>query len=215
MKIVVAVLGALAVAVAAVLLAGQEPFPASRFEFDQYRTYKGTLLTWPYPALVAGGRAYVLVGGGKHGLDVSAMDGHEVELEGSLIERREDRALQVRAIRTTGSGAADGVVEFGEQTLRGEIVDSKCYLGVMNPGEGKVHRDCAVRCISGGIPAGFAVRDAQGRTRTLLLTGADGQAVGRDLLPYVGEPVELTGRLARRGPVWIFKGDVWNIRRRS
>jgi hypothetical protein len=28
-------------------------------------------------------------------------------------------------------------------TLTGEIVDSKCYLGVMNPGQGKVHRDCA------------------------------------------------------------------------
>ena len=32
-------------------------------------------------------------------------------------------------------------VDFGEVTLAGEIVDSKCYLGVMNPGNGKVHRD--------------------------------------------------------------------------
>ena len=40
-------------------------------------------------------------------------------------------------------------------TLIGEIVDSKRYLGVMNPGNGKVHRDCAVRCLSGGIPPIF------------------------------------------------------------
>jgi hypothetical protein len=215
MRIVVAVLGVLAVGVAAVLLAGQEPFAASRFEFDRYRPYKGTVLAWPYPALIAGGRAYALVGGGKHGIDVSAMDGQEVELQGALIERGNERGLQVRAIRSTGSGAADGIVELGEHTLRGEIVDSKCYLGVMNPGEGKVHRDCAVRCISGGIPPAFVVRDSRGNTRMLLLTGADGKAIGREVLPYAGEPVEITGRLARRGSVWVFKGDVWNIRRLS
>ena len=42
--------------------------------------------------------------------------------------------------------------------LRGEIVDSKCYLGVMNPGEGTVHRDCAARCLSGGLPPMLVVR---------------------------------------------------------
>jgi len=32
---------------------------------------------------------------------------------------------------------------------RGQIVDPKCYLGVMKPGEGKPHSDCAIRCIDG------------------------------------------------------------------
>lgn len=51
---------------------------------------------------------------------------------------------------------------LGEFTLQGEIVDSKCYLGVMRPGNTKTHRACAVRCIAGGVPPVLLVRDAQG-----------------------------------------------------
>jgi len=40
---------------------------------------------------------------------------------------------------------------LGTQTLVGEIVDSKCFLGVMNPGQLTTHRACAIRCISGGV----------------------------------------------------------------
>jgi len=47
---------------------------------------------------------------------------------------------------------------WGEFDLVGEIVDSKCYFGNMNPGNGKVHRDCAVRCMSGGIPLPSSLR---------------------------------------------------------
>ena len=36
---------------------------------------------------------------------------------------------------------------LGPVELTGEIADSKCWLGVMNPGEGTVHRDCARRCL--------------------------------------------------------------------
>jgi hypothetical protein len=63
---------------------------------------------------------------------------------------------------------------------------------VMNPGSGKVHRDCAARCISGGAPPAFLVRDASGRTSTLMLAN-----FRRELLEHVAEPVELRGRLAR------------------
>ena len=37
-------------------------------------------------------------------------------------------------------------------TLKGEIIDPKCYLGAMKPGGGKTHKACAMRCIAGGIP---------------------------------------------------------------
>lgn len=84
------------------------------------------------------------------------------------------------------------LLELGHVRLTGEIVDSKCYFGVMNPGNGKVHRDCAVRCISGGIPPAFLVRDANGRSETLLLAGWK-----RELLDHIAEPVTLGGRLVR------------------
>ena len=46
----------------------------------------------------------------------------------------------------------------------------KCYLGVINPGNGKVHRDCAVRCLSGGVTPVFATNDFNGRPTILVLT---------------------------------------------
>jgi len=76
--------------------------------------------------------------------------------------------------------------------LTGEIVDSKCYLGVMNPGNGKVHRDCAVRCISGGIPPAFLVRDADGRSKILLLTNWNSEH-----LNHIAERITLRGHLTR------------------
>jgi hypothetical protein len=63
---------------------------------------------------------------------------------------------------------------------------------VMNPGNGKVHRDCAARCISGGIPPVFLVRDADGRAMTLLLANWN-----RALLDHIAEPVTIPGRMAR------------------
>ena len=47
---------------------------------------------------------------------------------------------------------------LGKQTFVGEIVDSKCFLGVMNPGRLTPHRACAIRCISGGVPPVLLVR---------------------------------------------------------
>ena len=62
----------------------------------------------------------------------------------------------------------------------------------MNPGAGKVHRDCAVRCISGGIPPAFLVRDSRGSVVTLLLAHWK-----RELLEHVAEPVTVRGHLVR------------------
>ena len=86
----------------------------------------------------------------------------------------------------------NGREDLGEVQLTGEIVDSKCYFGVMNPGGGKVHRDCAARCISGGIPPAFLVRDGGGNTATLLLANWK-----RELLDHIAEPVTVRGRLSR------------------
>jgi hypothetical protein len=84
--------------------------------------------------------------------------------------------------------------DLGEMQLTGEIVDSKCFFGVMNPGAGKVHRDCAARFISGGIPPAFLVRDSSGNVVTLLLAHWK-----RDLLDHIdiGEPVTVRGHLVR------------------
>lgn len=82
-------------------------------------------------------------------------------------------------------------------TLRGEIVDSKCHLGVMVPGEGKTHKDCASLCLRGGIPPALLVRDREGRSALLLLVTPSGDPVGQEaVVRLAGEPVEVTGVIA-------------------
>ena len=195
---VVVALGVLAIGAAAILVAGQHPFPASSFEFGQYREWGGTLIAAPYPALVIPGQGlpWPLVGPGKHGVgDMRSLDGREVKLTGERIMRGDDHMIEIAGQASSLSGAVGPRVpdiELGEVQLTGEVVDSKCYFGVMNPGEGKVHRDCAARCISGGIPPAFLVRDSGGNIVTLLLANWK-----RTLLEHIAEPVNIRGRLVR------------------
>ena len=159
------VLGLVAASVltALVLVFWQARFPASVFEFQQYRDFEGTLREHPYPNLAVAPAmpGYLLVAPGKHGATelVAGFDGRAVRLKGSLIYRDGGRMIELvpNSLQASGNSPipAPDAIDLGMTTLSGEIVDSKCYLGVMNPGNGKVHRDCAVRCISGGIPPAF------------------------------------------------------------
>jgi hypothetical protein len=198
MRRVVIALSMAAAVIAALLIAGQGRFPDSRFEFQQYRDFSGTLVAEPYPALVIPGQGlpWLLVGPGKHGAgDLRAFDGRDVHLRGERIFRGEDHMIELAPGSLKpgrGMPPMPVVTDLGDVRLTGEIVDSKCYFGVMNPGNGKVHRDCAVRCISGGVPPALLVRDSSGHAETILLANWK-----RELLEHIAEPVTLHGRLAR------------------
>jgi hypothetical protein len=117
-----------------------------------------------------------------------------VEIVPGSITPLEDAPASPEAIR-----------DLGAVTVTGEIVDSKCYLGVMNPGSGKVHRDCAARCLSGGIPPIFISGDGEDQ---FLLVGPDGSALGRDALrDFVAEPLTIRGELLQRGESRLLKID--------
>lgn len=97
---------------------------------------------------------------------------------------------------------------LGRRTLRGQIIDPKCHFGAMKPGEGKVHRACAVRCLSGGIPAVLMVRErdeaaaastgAPGeRVAFYTLLDTRGELANHAVLDHVAENVEITGEASR------------------
>jgi len=139
-------LAAMAVGIALVLVLAQSPFVASRFEFQRYGVYEGWMSALPYPALSTG---WLLVGPGKHGF--AGGSSAYVKLEGERIQNGRDRMLEilpgsVRAV--AGVAPREEERDLGVVEWMGEIVDTKCYFGVMNPGRGKVHRDCAARCIA-------------------------------------------------------------------
>jgi hypothetical protein len=104
-------------------------------------------------------------------------------------------------------------ISLGKQTFVGEIVDSKCYLGVMNPGQLIPHRDCAILCISGGIPPMLFVRQKIGPPIYLLLASADNQPVNQQVLDLVAEPVQITGDVERQGELLILRADPKTILR--
>ena len=103
--------------------------------------------------------------------------------------------------------------QLGRQTLVGEIVDSKCWLGVMNPGALTPHRACAIRCISGGVPPVLLVRQKSGPPVYLLLVSASGKPVNKEVLALVAEPVAITGEVERQGDLLILRADPSTYRR--
>ena len=86
---------------------------------------------------------------------------------------------------------------FGETTLTGELVDTKCYFGVMRPATGKVHRACAIRCLSGGVPPGLLVQDDAGDAWVYLLAG-DGEPLDYNI-EWAALEVTVRGRLESHG----------------
>jgi hypothetical protein len=210
-------------AVALALAAAQSPFSKAVYHFGDLGTVEGVVRERPYPTLevdrpgAGGASRYLLVNPFKHGATVDGLDGKRVAVVGSLIHRDDQTMLEiVLPGKTAVLGAAgDGAAErsLGVHTLVGRIVDSKCWLGIMKPGEGKPHRSCAARCISGGIPPLFVVGDERGPLLKLLLVDAGGGAVNRRVLHLVDEPLEIRGEVARLDDLWILKADPETYRR--
>jgi hypothetical protein len=218
---VIIVLGLLAVTAALVLVVGQMPFASSAFEYGKLRSFEGVVVTQPFPTLLVARPGaigqqdkysrYLLVAPGKHGADdlVATFDGKQVRLQGQLIYREGGTMVEIAPGSLAVIDATPTVQattrDLGTVTLTGEIVDSKCYLGVMNPGQGKVHRDCAARCLSGGTPPIFVTTDGH---EQLLLIGVDGRALGRDALrEFIGEPITIRGEVLARGDSRLLEID--------
>ena len=216
------------VAAAAALVAfAQRPFAVAFFEFGNLRTFEGVIEVEPAPILRVdrpagqGASRYLLVGEFKHGADdqVRGLHGRPVKLEGTLVHRDDQTMIEVVAGSVQEQpGRSDSQRtqsrRLGIQTLRGEIVDSKCHYGVMKPGDFKPHRACATLCIRGGIPPVFVVRNEEGRPlRHLLLVGSDGRGLHQEVLPFVADPLEITGEVRRQGDLWILAAEPDDFRR--
>ncbi len=219
-RAVVVLLFILAAITAMVFARVQRTFAPSVFEYGKVGTFEGTIEATPYPILIVRGAGstepkasrYLLVAEGKHGADseVAAFTGKNVQLRGTKIYRDNQTMLEVASGSISPKGDSAQSVppsqELGAFELSGEIVDSKCYLGVMNPGSGKVHRDCAVRCISGGIPPIFVTNDFNGSPAILLLTDLHQKPLPKEtFLRLVAQPVRIHGSVVKTGETLYLK----------
>jgi hypothetical protein len=84
----------------------------------------------------------------------------------------------------------------------------------MRPGVGHGHRACAQLCILGGIPPVLVTIGADGRETHYLLASTAGAKVNVAVAPFAAEPVEVRGRLVRRGDLNVLHVDPAEIRRR-
>lgn len=222
------VLGGLMLAMACLLFMAvtQTPMGTGRFEYGVVRSFEGIVVAEPLPMLrvgLGGPRGeeanYLVVGVGKQGVagEWLRLDGRRVRFRGSLIERDGIRMVEwndpgsLEVIE--GPAVQKSVREsenLGEISLVGELVDTKCYLGVMRPGSGKVHRGCAIRCLSGGVPPGLLVQRDDGREAVLPLV-ADAKAVPWKVA-WAGREIVVRGRLERRDGILVLRASRTTLR---
>ena len=223
-KVVIAT-GCLTLAWAVTVAGGHVALEGGTFEFGHPRGVAGTIVERPYPALRLDGVDpdvvpwLRLVAPGKHGADtlVRGLDGRHVTLTGTRIQRGTHSMIEVAPASIvsgqTSEPAMSGAAAMLQQaagapvTVTGEIVDSKCFLGVMVPGSGKTHKECASLCLRGGIPPALYVQDRSGHSSLLLLTGTSGEPIGARAVQLAGEAISVTGSVQRQGGWLVLRTD--------
>lgn len=183
-------------------------------------SYEGTLIEHPYAALLPSGgsprRAMILTATGKSdaGELVRGLDGRRVRIRGTSIARANLAVLEVVSVEELGPGEELAPpASLGAAELRGEIVDTKCALGRMKPGTGVLHRECAIRCIQGGIPPTLMTIRADGTPEFLLLEDLTGAPVNEAVVPFVADPVQIRGERLERAGVPVLRFDPAQIER--
>ena len=79
------------------------------------------------------------------------------------------------------------------QTLRGEVVDTGCYLA--HEATGADHKSCAVKCISGGMPMGLLTSNGVLYLLTMNHDNADPYNKAKDMAALT---VDVTGPVLER-----------------
>lgn len=208
------------------LWASSQPNPGSAvWEDGKPIKLQGIIISQPYPILFTQDsngltQAVVLVEVGKIGslTRSKSLNGRPVIASGWPLHRDGRRMLELepneQALIIDDNPPTHPplptIKPIGPITLRGEIVDSKCFLGAMKPGEGKTHKECATLCIRGGIPPMFITRDAAGTTTYYLLQSPTGGPIDPALHPFIADPIEINADLSTWGNL-----NILNVRPES
>lgn len=220
-KKVLLLIASIVVVLSITLSLQQRKFSTAVFEYGMLTEVTGIYQSYPVPSIRvfsktdANGRqefiTMPLVGYGKFGAagviqQLEAVKGfrfhqHQLTLKGTLIYNDGKSLLQIDAhddplvnVQTTLSSVTPVVKELGSIELIGEVLDPKCYFGVMKPGRGKPHKDCAIRCIAGGISPVFYVRRRDAGPLYYLLLNEKGEPVNEFVKDFVADPVKLHAR---------------------
>jgi len=192
-----------------------KPFNNHQFEFGNTREFTGIYYEKPFPVLVLDkGQTpmsfdsnALLVGYGKNGAkgfmqsiekEKGPLSDKKIKIKGTLIYGDGKTLIELTDKEKSLVEIIDKQPRFNPSSaikmveLQGEILDPKCWFGVMKPGEGKVHKSCAIRCVSGGIPPVLRTK-VNGKNRYYILKGDHGEDINEDVLGFIAEPVSIRG----------------------
>jgi len=107
--------------------------------------------------------------------------------------------------RTIVLGLLLAPVLFAAETasVTGEVVDSACWI--KSGAKGESHRTCAQKCADAGIPLALV---EEGTNKLVWLFSVDDmETPTKELRPYAGRKVTVTGKWAERGGAKILLVD--------
>jgi len=101
------------------------------------------------------------------------------------------------AVWAQGAHEHDHAHEMGVQeiTIKGELVDSLCYVAMASKGAG--HKQCAIDCAKAGIPISI-LEDGTGKLYTVL-PKEDKTGYPASVISKMGDKVTLKGDLYENG----------------
>ena len=205
----------------AIALALSAPDPGTGARVGGRQTLTGVVQLDPYPMLrMPADEAHeapwlaLLIRPGKNGAQarLAGLDGRTIEATGFFYEREGQRIFElagnadaVREVTPIPGFVPAGEQPIGAHGLMGEVVDPKCFLGAMHPGEGKPHTMCGNRCFFGGIPPMLEVRDEAGALTMVLLVTANGSASVAPFEDWTAQPALLQGVISRLDDLLIMR----------
>lgn len=238
--IVAAILAAVPGIAASVAYLQKDP-GAGRWDSNEVQSFDGLAVVRPYPMILIPGakpgdqpRTMLLVDEGKVGalprveqIVNGRSDAVAARATGTILHRDGRSMLELvqeeKGIRLLTANEKEKLPPLGRPktelleeyaTLLGEIIDPKCYLGAMKPGGDKTHKACAMLCVSGGVPPMLVTRDAEKNETFYLLVTAEGGAANEQVLKYVGDRVEVSGRMERYGDLLVLRIATDGVHRR-
>jgi hypothetical protein len=215
----------IAAAVASTLAVFQRNPGTGTWRDHEIVTVEGLALCRPYamlrtldPTAKERVRTVLLVSEGKFGaIDrISTVEGRYVRVRGTFLHRDDrwmlelvsdsDAVVPIEPPTTLDLSLLDPPEKMiGPRSIRGEIIDPKCYLGAMKPGSGKTHKACAALCIAGGVPPMLVTEDSAGKPEYLLLVSPENQPINTWAASLAGESIVLSGQVVQSVDLTYFK----------
>ena len=196
------------------------------WDISNEKQWTGTLLEHPYPMLLPDEEnqtaPLLVVNMGKFGAHDRlanafnhrvTLRGYELRREGrTLIElASSDDAIAILAPADPSTRTAQPVSITKEIQLVGEIIDGKCYLGAMKPGDGFGHRSCAALCLRGGLPPMFVAESDAGKVLYPLLVVDGSSTLDESVLQNVARRVRITASISTFANLPVLTTSAANI----